>query len=84
MPHMCTNLTATAQEIPEAVADPSAIKQDFHDLEEVEGIGRQQTPNYWASGGGTEFERTAPHAGGAVGLEQTGEYDLRPQRFAVG
>ena len=46
---MCTNLEATAEEILEAVADRSAIEQDFHDLKEVEGIGQQQTRNYWAS-----------------------------------
>jgi hypothetical protein len=46
---MCTNLQATGQEILEAVADRSAIEQDFHDLKEVEGIGQQQTRNYWAS-----------------------------------
>ena len=46
---MCTNLTATAEEIIEAVADRSAIEQDFHDLKEVEGIGQQQTRDYWAS-----------------------------------
>ena len=48
---MCTNLAATAQEILEAVADRSAIEQDFHDLKEIEGIGQQQTRNYWASVG---------------------------------
>lgn len=46
---MCTNLQASAAEILEAVADRSAIEQDFHDLKEVEGIGQQQTRNYWAS-----------------------------------
>ncbi len=46
---MCTNLAARAEEILEAVADRSAIEQDFHDLKEVEGIGQQQTRNYWAS-----------------------------------
>lgn len=46
---MCTNLQATAEEILEAVADRSTIEQDFHDLKEVEGIGQQQTRDYWAS-----------------------------------
>lgn len=48
---MCTNVQATAAEILEAVADRFAIEQDFHDLKEVEGIGQQQTRNYWASMG---------------------------------
>jgi len=48
-PFMCTNLAARAEEILEAVADRAAIEQDFHDLKEVEGIGQQQTRNYWAS-----------------------------------
>lgn len=39
---MCTDLSATAQEILEAVAARSAIEQNFHDLKEIEGAGRQQ------------------------------------------
>jgi hypothetical protein len=39
---MCTNLSATAQEILEAVAARCAIEQNFHDLKEIEGVGRQQ------------------------------------------
>lgn len=42
---MCTNLSATAEEILEAVADRSAIEQNFHDLKEVEGAGQQQVRN---------------------------------------
>lgn len=39
---MCTNLSATAQEILEAVADRFGIEQNFHDLKEIEGAGQQQ------------------------------------------
>lgn len=42
---MCTNLSATAQEILEAVADRFAIEQNFHDLKEIEGAGQQQVRN---------------------------------------
>ena len=38
---MCTDLTTTAEEILEAVADRFAIEQNFHDLKEIEGAGRQ-------------------------------------------
>lgn len=48
---MCTNLSATGQEILEAVADRSAIEQNFHDLKEIEGAGQQQVRNYWANVG---------------------------------
>ena len=43
---MCTNLTATAQQILEAVADHFAIEQNFHDLKEIEGAGQQQVRSY--------------------------------------
>ena len=36
-------------EILEAVADRSAIEQDFHDIKEVHGAGQQQLRNYWAN-----------------------------------
>jgi hypothetical protein len=39
---MCTSLSATAQEILEAVADRFGIEQNFHDLKEIEGAGQQQ------------------------------------------
>jgi hypothetical protein len=42
---MCTNLAATGEEILEAVADRSAIEQNFHDLKEIEGTGQQQVRN---------------------------------------
>jgi hypothetical protein len=48
---MCTNLSATAQEILEAVSDRNAIEQNFHDLKEIEGTGQQQVRNFWANVG---------------------------------
>jgi hypothetical protein len=39
---MCTDLTASAAEILEAVADRYAIEQNFSDLKEIEGAGQQQ------------------------------------------
>lgn len=45
----CTDPNATVAEILEAVADRSAIEQDFHDLKEVHGAGKQQVRNYWAN-----------------------------------
>jgi len=40
---MCTDLTASAVEVLEAVADRYAIEQNFSDIKEVEGAGQQQT-----------------------------------------
>ena len=48
---MCTNLSATAEQILEAVADRFAIEQNFHDLKEIEGVGQQQVRNYSANVG---------------------------------
>jgi hypothetical protein len=45
----CTSSDATVAEILEAVADRSAIEQNFHDLKEVHGAGQQQVRNYWAN-----------------------------------
>jgi hypothetical protein len=45
----CTDVNATVTEILEAVADRSAIEQDFHDIKEVHGVGQQQLRNYWAN-----------------------------------
>lgn len=42
---MCTDITATAEDILEAVADRFAIEQNFHDLKEIEGAGQQQVRN---------------------------------------
>jgi hypothetical protein len=39
---MCTDLTASAIQILEAVADRYAIEQNFCDLKEIEGAGQQQ------------------------------------------
>lgn len=47
--YCCTDVDATVQEILEAVADRSAIEQDFHDIKEVHGAGQQQVRNYWAN-----------------------------------
>jgi hypothetical protein len=45
----CTDANATVAEIVEAVADRSAIEQNFHDIKEVHGVGQQQLRNYWAN-----------------------------------
>jgi hypothetical protein len=47
--YFCTHASATVAEILEAVADRSAIEQNFHDLKEVHGAGQQQLRNYWAN-----------------------------------
>jgi hypothetical protein len=49
--YMCTNLSATAQQILEAVSDRMAIEQNFADLKEIEGAGQQQVRNYFANVG---------------------------------
>jgi hypothetical protein len=46
---MCSNLSASAGEILEAVADRFALEQNFHDLKEIEGTGQQQVRNFWAN-----------------------------------
>ena len=48
-PYFCTKADASVQEILEAVADRAAIEQNFHDLKEVHGAGKQQLRNYWAN-----------------------------------
>jgi len=45
----CTDPAATVAQILESVADRSAIEQDFHDLKEVHGAGKQQLRNYWSN-----------------------------------
>jgi DDE superfamily endonuclease len=45
----CTDSEATVAAILEAVADRSAIEQDFKDVKEVEGAGQQQVRNLWAN-----------------------------------
>lgn len=47
--YFCTDANATVAAILEAVADRSAIEQNFHDLKEVHGAGQQQLRNYWAN-----------------------------------
>jgi DDE superfamily endonuclease len=47
--YCCTDVNATVGEILEAIADRSAIEQDFHDIKEVHGVGQQQLRNYWAN-----------------------------------
>lgn len=47
--YFCTQTDASVQAILEAVADRSAIEQNFHDLKEVHGAGQQQLRNYWAN-----------------------------------
>jgi hypothetical protein len=47
--YFCTNPDATVGEILEAVADRAAIEQNFHDIKEVHGAGKQQVRNYWAN-----------------------------------
>jgi hypothetical protein len=47
--YLCTDPNATVVQILEAVADRSAIEQDFHDLKEVHGLGQQQVRHYWAN-----------------------------------
>jgi hypothetical protein len=49
--YMCTNLSATAEQILEAVSDRMAIEQNFADLKEIEGAGQQQVRNYFANVG---------------------------------
>ena len=43
---MCTDLTASAQQILEAVADRYAIEQNFSDIKEIEGAGQQQVRTF--------------------------------------
>ena len=44
-----TDPEASVEEILEAFADRAAIEQDFHDLKEVWGTGKQQLRNLWAN-----------------------------------
>ena len=45
----CTKIDATMTEILEAVADRSAIEQNYHDIKEVHGAGQPQVRNLWAN-----------------------------------
>jgi len=46
---MCTDLTASAAQILEAVADRCAIEQNFSDLKEIEGAGQQQVRTLYSN-----------------------------------
>lgn len=45
----CTDPEATPRAIVEAFADRAAIEQDFHDVKEVWGTGKQQVRNIWTN-----------------------------------
>ena len=45
----CTDPDASVKDILEAVAERNAIEQDFHDVKEVWGAGKQQVRNLWAN-----------------------------------
>lgn len=45
----CTDPTVSVATVIEAVADRSAIEQNFHDLKEVHGAGQQQVRNVWCN-----------------------------------
>jgi hypothetical protein len=47
--YFCSQADASVAAILEAVADRAAIEQNFHDLKEVHGAGKQQVRNYWAN-----------------------------------
>jgi hypothetical protein len=49
--YFCTDATATAEEILEAVADRGAHEQTFKDVKEVWGAGEQQVRNLYANVG---------------------------------
>jgi len=57
----CTKVDASIQEILEAVADRAAIEQNFHDLKEVHGAGKQQLRNYWANIAAYHVDHAAYH-----------------------
>jgi len=48
-PYFCTNTSATAREILEAVAARWPIEEHFHDVKEVCGAGQQQVRNVWSN-----------------------------------
>jgi hypothetical protein len=45
----CTDPDVGVEALLKAVADRSAIEQDFHDLKEVHGAGQQQVRNLWCN-----------------------------------
>ena len=48
-PYFCTDTSAEARDILEAVAARWAIEEHFHDVKEVWGAGQQQVRNVWSS-----------------------------------
>ncbi|MEJ7590503.1 MAG: hypothetical protein WKF77_03080 [Planctomycetaceae bacterium] len=50
MAFFCTGADVPAEMIIEDVSDRSAIEQNFHDVKEVHGAGKQQVRNVWYSG----------------------------------
>jgi hypothetical protein len=48
-PFFSTDPNATALQIIEAFVDRATIEQDFHDVKEVWGAGRQQVRNIWTN-----------------------------------
>ena len=49
--YFSTDVTQTAEQILEAVADRWAIEEHFHDVKEVWGAGEQQVRNLWSNTG---------------------------------
>jgi hypothetical protein len=45
----CTDPQATVAQVLGAVAERSAVEQDYHDIKEVHGAGQQQLRHYWAN-----------------------------------
>jgi hypothetical protein len=48
-PYFCTDTSAEARDILEAVAARWAIEEQFHDVKEVWGAGQQQVRNVWSN-----------------------------------
>jgi hypothetical protein len=48
-PYFCTDTSASARDILEAVAARWAIEEHFHDVKEVWGAGQQQVRNVWSN-----------------------------------
>ena len=48
-PYFCTDTSAEARDILEAVAARWAIEEHFHDVKEVWGAGQQQVRNVWSN-----------------------------------
>ena len=48
-PYFCTDVTVSARDILETVADRWAIEECFHDVKDVCGAGQQQVRNVWSN-----------------------------------